>query len=81
MDGLGVYWGWVCIGDMQLSDAKFIYENYEVNIRASGHCRNVEPEKESYNPIYDEEIKWNTIMTPHHSPPTKNLLSESTKAL
>lgn len=69
MDGLGVYWGWVCIGDMQLSDAKFIYENYEVNIRASGHCRNVEPEKESYNPIYDEEIKWNTIMTPHHSPP------------
>ena len=42
---------------MQLSDAKFIYENYKVNIRADGHCGNVEPEKESYNHIYDEELK------------------------
>lgn len=49
---------WVCIGDMPLDDAKFIYENYkDLNIRAGGHCGNVEPEKESYNPVYDKELK------------------------
>ena len=48
---------WVCIGDMPLDDANYIYENYrDLDIRAGGHCGNVEPETQSYNPVYDAEL-------------------------
>ncbi|MFQ7192664.1 MAG: hypothetical protein ACLRPD_12210 [Megamonas funiformis] len=48
---------WVCKGDMPLEIANYIYENYkDLQIRAGGHCGNVEPEKESYNPIYTKEL-------------------------
>lgn len=49
---------WVCEGDVPLEVANNIYKNYnELLIRAGGHCGNVEPEEESYNPIYDGELK------------------------
>lgn len=49
---------WICVGDMPLHDAEFIYENYKnLNIRAGGHCGNVHPETQSYNPIYDAELR------------------------
>lgn len=48
---------WVCKGDMPLDDAEFIYENYyDLDIRAGGHCGNVHPETESYNPVYNTEL-------------------------
>lgn len=49
---------WVCEGDMPLEVAKYIYENYkDLQIRAGGHAGNVEPEEESYNPVYKQELR------------------------
>ncbi len=49
---------WVCEGDMPLEIANYIYENYkDLQIRAGGHAGNVEPEEESYNPVYDRELR------------------------
>ncbi len=49
---------WVCEGDMPLEVAKYIYENYkDLQIRAGGHAGNVEPDKESYNPVYNQELR------------------------
>lgn len=48
---------WVCCGDMPLKEAQYIYDNYkDLKIRAGGHCGNVEPESQSYNPIYKKEL-------------------------
>lgn len=48
---------WVCEGDMPLEIAKYIYENYkDLQIRAGGHAGNVEPDKESYNPVYSKKL-------------------------
>lgn len=48
---------WICKGDMPLKEAKYIYENYkDLDIRAGGHCGNVEPESVSYNPIYQNQL-------------------------
>lgn len=49
---------WVCCGDMPLSKAQYIYDNYKnFKIRAGGHCGNVEPATVSYNPIYEQELR------------------------
>ena len=49
---------WVCEGDMPLDIADEIYKKYkELNIRAGGHCGNVSPITQSYNPIYKKEMK------------------------
>lgn len=48
---------WVCEGDMPLDVANYIYENYkDLQIRAGGHAGNVDPEKESYNPVYEKKL-------------------------
>lgn len=48
---------WVCCGDMPLNESQYIYDNYKkMKIRAGGHCGNVEPESQSYNPVYEKEL-------------------------
>lgn len=49
---------WVCEGDMPLDIADKIYKNYkELKIRAGGDCGNKSPITQSYNPIYEKEMK------------------------
>jgi hypothetical protein len=49
---------WVCKGDMPLNIAEEIYEKYKkLNIRAGGHIDNMPPGTQSYNPIYEKELR------------------------
>lgn len=72
---------WVCCGDMPLNEAQYIYNNYqELKIRAGGHCDNVEPESQSYNPVYEKEISdlIAKYSVPEYIEKAKNIVDDET---
>ena len=49
---------WVVKGYMPLEDAKNIYKNYkDLDIRAGGHCGNVNPEEIAIDPTYQKKLQ------------------------
>ena len=48
---------WICEGNMPLEKAEELYAKHKnLEIRAGGHCGNVEPKSMSHNPIYEKEL-------------------------
>lgn len=72
---------WICCGDMPLEEAQYIYNNYqELKIRAGGHCGNVEPVTESYNPVYKKELcdLLNKYDVPEYLEKAKSIIDDKT---